>query len=306
MPTLQQLRYLVALAETRHFRRAAEATNVTQPTLSTQLRELEERLGVQLVERRRGGVILTRAGSEITRHARTMLRDLAEIRAIARRAATPLADTIKLGVLPSLGPYLMPLAVPDLHRSYPDLKLYIREEMPAALADQLEAGDLDVVVASLPLERADIETMPLFEEPLLLIVPLDHALAAEQAALLSDLRGETVLALQSEPRLYNQVRALADANGARLSHDYEGTSLDTLRQMVSMGMGLTLLPALYVKSEVTKRDILRACPIAGVPPTRLIGLAWRRGTASEGAYRAIGEAIRTALAEGAPEVTVPR
>lgn len=304
MPTLQQIRYLVALSETRHFRRAAEACHVTQPTLSTGLREMEARLGAQLIERSRGRVILTPVGEDVVAHGKAMLRSHAEMHAIAKRGAAPLSDTIRLGTVPSLGPYLLPLVLPDLHVSHPALKLYVREEAPGALLDRLEAGDLDLLVFPLPAGRDDLAVRPLFEEPLLAVVPQDHPLAREEAVLLSDLRGETLLALQSEPRLYNQVRGIAEAHGAVLSHDYEGTSLDTLRQMVSMGMGVTLLPSLYVKSEVTKRDIVTARPLRGVPPVRLIGLVWRKGTAKEDEYRMLAARMEEVLSARAPEVSL--
>jgi LysR family hydrogen peroxide-inducible transcriptional activator len=304
MPSIQQLRYLVALADSRHFRRAAEACHVTQPTLSAQLKELETRLGAPLVERGRGGVILTATGAAITERARQVLRDIDEIRAIAAADRGFLQSTIRIGVVQTLGPYLLPLVIPDLHASHPKLGLYVREGLPATLLQSLEAGALDLLLFPLPVRRGDLDSRPLFREPIHVVVPQDHRLAGQDSLEAEDLRGETVLALEPGHRLYEQVRGLCERYGAALSHDYAGTSLDTLRQMVAMGMGISLLPALYVKSEVAHQDIVVARPFRSRPPARSIGMVWRRGTARDAEYRALGDQIATILRHRAPEVSV--
>ncbi|MCU0910402.1 MAG: LysR substrate-binding domain-containing protein [Rhodobacteraceae bacterium] len=305
MPTLQQLRYLAALAETLHFRRAAEECHVTQPTLSAQVKELEARLGTVLVERGHGSVVLTPAGREIAARARLVLREVAEIVALARAAGRePLSGTLRLGVVQSLGSYLMPHLVPDLRRRFPDLRLYLREGLPKALLGQLADGALDLLAFPLPVSERDTEAARLFREPLLLVAPSDHALARRSSVAPADLRGETILALEPGHQLYNQVRDLCAAIGAELSHDYEGTSLDTLRQMVAMGMGLSLLPALYVRSEVARETLVAARPLDGPTPARVIGLVWRRGSVRGEAYGTLAAAIRDILRARVPEVTV--
>ncbi len=301
MPTLQQLRYLNALAETLHFRRAAEMTNVTQPTLSAQLKEMERRLGAQLVERSRTRVLLTPVGREIAARASRILREVEDIQVIARQAS-PLSGTIRVGIVQSLGSYLLPLIVPDLHESHPDLRLYMREALPETLIGQLENGALDILFYPLPLDLQDVETVPLFSEPLRVVVPRDHRLAALEAIPPDALAGETILTLEPGHRLYDQVRVLAETYHARLSHDFEGTSLDTLRQMVAMGMGISFLPALYVRSEVTREPLVVDRPVAVSEPARLIGMAWRRSTARADEYRDLSEIVAGILAARAPEV----
>ncbi|MEL6679563.1 MAG: hydrogen peroxide-inducible genes activator, partial [Pseudomonadota bacterium] len=304
VPTLQQIRYLTAIADTLHFRRAAEMCHVTQPTLSAQLRELEQKLGVQLVERSRSRVVLTPLGERIAQKSRIVLRDMEEITALARSARGALQDTIKIGVIPSLGSYFLPLIVPDLHESHPMLRLYMREAMPEPLLAALEDGTFDLLFFPMPLNRGDLVSTLVFREPLLVVAPHDHRLMAGPRVDPAALRGETVLSLEHGHRLDEQVREVCLTYGAELSHDYEGTSLDTLRQMVAMGMGVSLLPALYVRSEVSHQDIVVARPFAGVPPARTIGMVWRKGTAREDEYRILAGLIRTILSTKAPEVTV--
>ena len=303
MVSLQQLRYLVAIAETLHFRRAAEKTNVTQPTLSGQLRELEERLGVQLVERSRAKVVLTPIGREITSRAQRVLRDVNDIVSLAKQDNSQLGGTIRLGVLPTLGPYLLPHILPRLHASYPQLKIYVREGMPKELLGRLDEGRLDLVLFPLPLKGGDIVTTRLFREPLWIVAPCDHALAAKEEVERSDLRGEIVLALEQGHRLYDQVRELCEQYDAKLSLDYEGTSLDTIRQMVGMGMGLSFMPALYVASEVLDDDQVIARRIRGAGPFRLVGMAWRKHSARQEEYRTLADIIRKSL-KGVGSVSV--
>ncbi|WP_299616020.1 hydrogen peroxide-inducible genes activator [Pelagibius sp.] len=304
MPTLQQLRYLVAVAETLHFRRAAEMTHVTQPTLSGQLRELEERLGVQLVERSRAKVILTPIGKEIAGRARTVLRDVQDIVDLAKQGHSLLGGTIRVGVLQSLGPYLLPHILPKLHQSYPNLKLYVREGMPQSLLNGVDDGSLDLLLFPLPVKGADLQTARLFREPLLVVAPSDHALAAKETAERADLKGETIMTLEPGHRLHDQVKELCEQFGAKLALDYEGTSLDTLRQMVGMGMGVSLLPALYVRSEVQQDDQVVARALRSRPPFRMIGMIWRRHSARQEEYLTLAEIIRGVLKERVSEVTV--
>lgn len=304
MPSLQQLRYLVAVADALHFRRAAELCHVTQPTLSAQIKELELRLGVTLVERSRARVILTPLGAEIAERARRVLRDVQDIQDIARHAQSPLSTTLRVGVVPSLGSYLFPLIAPDLHENYPDLRLYIREGLAEGLLRQLETGALDVLFYPLPLTGRDLEVVELFEEPLLAVVPRDHALADRERVNRADLAGETLLTLEPGHRLYEQIRQLAAECSAELSHDYEGTSLDTIRQMVAMGMGLSLLPALYVRSEVAREQLVTARPFDDEPPTRVVGMAWRKGSARGADFRLLARLTATVLRRKTREVHV--
>jgi LysR family hydrogen peroxide-inducible transcriptional activator len=306
LPTLQQFRYLVAIAETLHFRRAAESVNVTQPTLSAQLRELETKLGVELVERARGGVILTPVGAEVARRARALLRDAEDITALASRGADPFAGTFRIGLVQSLGSYFLPIVLPALHATYPSLKLGVREGLAADLLARLRAGTLDALFFPLPLEDETLHAEPLFVEPLLAVVPAEHALAQETVIARSSLRGETVMTLEDGHRLHGTVADLCDEVGANLSLDYEGTSLDTLRQMVATGLGLSILPALYVRSEVARERLVVARPLEEPQPSRQIGMVWRSTAFASPALTELAALIRDILEREAPELHVLR
>ena len=304
LPTLKQLRYLVALADSLHFRRAAESVHVSQPTLSAQLKELEERLGTQLVERSRGGVLLTPAGTEVAARARALLQNAEDLVELARRRQHPFAGLRRLGVLASLGPYLLPHLLPALHRTYPELQLYVREGMPDALLQGLSDGSLDLLLHPLPVMPRGLEAAALFREPLAVALAREHPLAARASLRAADLRGQTLLTLEKGHRLHDQVRALCEQIGARLALDYEGTSLHTLRQMVAMGMGLAFLPALYVRAEIGGEGDVVVRPLRGAAPTRTIGLIWRRRARSAEDYRDLAALFRKVAAKGLPEVTV--
>ncbi|CTQ33663.1 LysR substrate-binding domain-containing protein [Jannaschia rubra] len=304
MPTLQQFRYLVAVAETLHFRKAAESVHVTQPTLSTQLRELEEKLGVQLVERSRSGVTLTPVGSQVAARARGVLRDVADIAALARSGSDPLAATVRVGVVGSLGSYFLPLVIPALHARFPDLKFYVREGTATDLLGRLRDGTLDLLFFPTPVEGADLHVEPLFHEPLLVVLPVDHPLSAHDVVDRAALRGETVMTLEAGHRLHDTVAALCEETGARLSLDYEGTSLDTLRQMVATGLALSVLPALYVRSEVAREALVTARPLSDPAPGRDIGIVSRKTAAQRAAFGRLAATIRDTLAATAPEVRV--
>jgi len=304
MPTLQQLKYLVAIADTLHFRRAAERAHVTQPTLSAQLATLEANLGVQLVERSRTRVILTPEGAQIAARARTVLRDVGEIVEMARRGSQRLDGTIRVGVVQSLGSYLLPLVIPDLHASHPDLRLYVREGLATDLLARIDDGSLDLLFFPLPVAGADLETARLFREPLQVVTATDHALAAQDRISREQLRGETILTLEPGHRLHEQVRQICADSGAELSLDYEATSLDTIRQMVAMGLGISLLPALYIRSEVRPNTMVTARPLAGPQPFRAVGMVWRKRAARAEEYVELAQILRRILRRTAPEVTV--
>ncbi|RMA41185.1 hydrogen peroxide-inducible genes activator [Rhodophyticola porphyridii] len=304
MPTLQQLRYLVAIADTLHFHRAAERAHVTQPTLSGQLKELEAKLGVQLVERSRARVVLTPTGAQIAARARSVLRDVADISEIAKQGQRRFSGTIRVGVVQSLGSYLLPLVIPELHASHPNLKLYVREGLAADLLGRIDDGALDLLFFPLPAAGPDLRTVRLFREPLLVVTATDHPLAARTQVARDDLRGESILTLEPGHRLHAQVKQICADTGARLSLDYEATSLDTIRQMVAMGLGISLLPALYVRSEVTQNTLVTSRPLAGPVPFRSIGMVWRKTAPRNDELVELAQILRRILRANAPEVTV--
>jgi len=304
MPTLQQLRYLSLLDETLHFGRAAERANVTQPTLSAQLAALEGKLGLRLVERSRSRVVMTPEGHEIAARARRILREVNEITELANRGRRPLGSTIRVGVVASLGSYFLPLVIPDLHAAHPALRLYVREGFGTDLMARLDEGSLDLLFGPLPVRGPDLEVARLFREPLMVVAANDHPIAQLSSVPRDRLRGETILSLEPGHRLHEQVAQICADTGAEISLDYGATSLDTIRQMVGMGLGLSLLPALYVRSEVQPNRLVTACPLAGPQPFRTVGMVWRKRTARASDYAELAQVLRRILRQTAPEVTV--
>lgn len=303
-PSIRQLEYLVAVSETRHFRKAAERVGVSQPTLSSQIQALESTLGAKLVERSRTHVIMTPVGSEIAVRARAVLRDVQSIMELARHGQKLLAGAVRLGTLQSIGPYLLPYILPELHEAYPNLRLYVREAVPRALLTGLEEGTYDLLIFPLPVSAEDLIEARLFREPLWVVTSAGHRLARKETVVHSDLHGETVLALEEGHRLHDQVRDLCEEFGANLSVDYEGTSLDTLRQMVAMEMGLSFLPALYVRSEVAQDRQVAARRLRTRAPSRTIGMVWRRRARRDEEFKAMAALIRQVLKARLPEVIV--
>lgn len=292
MPTFRQLEYLVSLADLKHFGRAAQASHVSQPTLSQQLRSLEERLGVKLVERGLGGVELTPIGREIADRARLLLIGVKDIRALARRAAEGGAGTIRFGVTPTLGPYLMPAIVAALHREQPDLRLYIREGIPDEQALEVTRGQIDMLLGPLPIHGDDLVVEPLLREQLHLVAPPDHPLAQASRLTKHNLKGAEILSLDRRHHLHHQVAELCVKYGMTLLRDYEGTSLDSIRQMAASGLGLAILPELYIRSEVGGRAGVRVLDVAGWKASRSIAAAWRSGAAYGDLYLMIARRIQ--------------
>jgi LysR family hydrogen peroxide-inducible transcriptional activator len=292
LPSMRQLRYFVTLAETRHFRRAAEGLGITQPSLSLQISNLESLLGNQLIERGRGPVTLTPVGREVLTLARRTLDDAQEILDLTAAMRGGLSGTIRLGASPSLGPYLLPRLVGQLHKTFPDLRLYIRERVPRQLREELLDGTHDMILSQLPMQGADFHVRRLFSEPLLLVVAPDHRLAAHSSVGVADIAGLQVLSLGPDFVLHDQIQVICAEYGADLIRDYEGTSLDALRQMVAMGMGVTFLPQLYVSSEIDPRErAVVAIPLSRPGFSRSVGLVWRRASGARLIYDRIANAI---------------
>jgi LysR family hydrogen peroxide-inducible transcriptional activator len=301
MSTLRQYAYLVALADYRNFRRAADAVHVAQPTLSQQLRALEARLGVTLVERGESPVQLTPIGREVVQRARKLLLEVKDIETLSMRARSGMGGTIRFGVTPTLGPYLMPGIVAALHRAYPDMRLYVREGIPDEQARELARGELDMILSPLPVSGSALRIEPLFREPLHIVCPPDHPLAASGTVRKQDLAGVGFLSLDRLHHAYRQVREVCDDVGAQLLEDYQGTSLDALRQMCGSGIGFAILPELYLRSEAGGADMIRRLDMADWSASRSIAAVWREGAAYADSFRIIADAIaaeaRSILAE---------
>lgn len=293
MPTLRQLEYLVAIADNQHFGRAAQAVHVSQPTLSQQLRTLEDRLGVVLIERRAPNAELTPIGRELVERSRRILVEVRELRALATRAGERLAGTLRFGVSPTLGPYLMPSIVAALHQQQPDLRLYIREGIPDDQAMELSRGALDMLLGPLPIDGPALNVEPLFSEKLFVVAAADHPLSAKDRVKRSDIEGETVLSLDRRHNYHRHVAAICADLNLELLRDYEGTSLDSLRQMTGSGLGLSILPEFYIQSEVGGKAGVKVLDIEDWSANRAIAASWRDGAAYAPAYRAIAEHIQS-------------
>lgn len=296
LPTLRQLQYLVAIADTRNFRRAAELLDVTQPSLSVQLKVLEGMLGAELAERGRSGVSLTPIGRDVAERSRRIIADVQALADTALGASDGLGGTVKFGAPPTLGPYLLPHVIKRLHKTYPSLRLYIREETPRRLEKELLEGDHDLVVTPLPVSSRELTVERLFREPLYFVCAKDHPLAGRPEVAAKELKGEQVLSLNSKYHLGEQIKGICDDLGAELLRDYEGTSLDTLRLMVGTGLGVSFLPALYVSSEIGARGEVSVSRVTGNQLHRTVGLIWRKAVSSADGYHVIADTIRAAVA----------
>ncbi|WP_066727171.1 hydrogen peroxide-inducible genes activator [Sphingomonas pituitosa] len=292
MPTLRQFHYLVTLADTGSFVRAARAANVSQPTLSHQIKTLEDRLGVRLIDRSAAGAILTPIGRAIVAKARGLLAEVREIENLAGRSADSLSGTLRLGTTPTLGPYLLSPIVAELHRRAPDLHLYVREGIPDEQTQQLARGALDLLLGPLPIEGEALVVEPLFREPLHLVAAVDDPLAGPSIVDPALLRGRALLSLDPRHHFHRQCAQIAGAYGMRMTPDYEGTSLDSLHQMVASGLGIAVLPTLYLASDVGGTSGIRIVNIANWSRYRSIALAWRRGTSMDVAFQRIAEQVR--------------
>lgn len=291
--SLKQLAYFVALAETRHYRKAAERVGISQSSLSQQILGLETALGLELVERGQRGAVLTPQGRDVLAQARKVLEEAEALRNLAREAQGCAGGTIRLGSTPTIGPYIMPHVMRRIHQSYSSLKVIVRDAAPLVLQDELLAGQHDLILTQLPVNSADVEVRRLFREPLKLAVAQDHPLASRPEVLDADLAGQDILALSSAYVLHNQIVALCQEIGAHVRQDYQGTSLDALRQMTALDMGVSFLPALYVHSEVaSEAGDVAVLPFRRNRVTRPIGLVWRRRSAHRAMIERIGGMIR--------------
>ncbi len=273
------LQYLVTLAEVRHFSRAAERCHVSQPTLSTQIRRLEEQLDVQLVERHPRQVMLTPVGEEIVARARNVLGEMEAIRAIARRSRDPHSGTVRVGIFPTLAPYLLPHVVPRIRKSFPRLTLRLHEEKTEDLIRMLGQGRLDAGLLALPINEDWLETRVLFEEPFVLAVPGQHALAQADEISVAALQGQKLLLLEDGHCLRDQALEVCQMAGAREHVDFHATSMETLRQMVAANVGITLMPILSVRPPVADTENLVTRPFRQPGPKRTIAMVWRRSSA---------------------------
>ncbi len=304
--TLTELKYIVAVARERHFGKAAEACFVSQPTLSVAVKKLEEELAVKLFERSANEVSVTHLGEEIVRQARLVLEQAAHVKEIAKRGKDPLAGPLTLGVIYTIGPYLLPDLVRQMIVRTPQMPLVLQENFTVKLLEMLRAGEIDCAILAEPLPDTGLAVAPLYDEPFLAAVPVHHALAARPYVTTEELQGETMLLLGAGHCFRDQVLEVCpefarfSSNAAGVSKSFEGSSLETIKHMVAAGMGVTLVPRLGVPAEALstrprrKRDearYIKYLTFAGDPPKRRVVLVWRRSFTRYEAIAALRNAI---------------
>ncbi|MEM1087949.1 MAG: hydrogen peroxide-inducible genes activator [Pseudomonadota bacterium] len=295
LPTLRQLEFLCSIADEGSFSQAAKSCHVTQPTLSSAIKELEALLGLQLIEREARGASLTRAGQAAVERARLILSDTSDLVSAARQAGAPLTGPFRLGAIPTIAPFLLPRTLSALRQAHPELKLYLREDQTERLLDAMKARKLDAALIGLPWEAPGIETMDLGEDEFLLVAPVDHALTTQDQLQTSDLNDEDVLLLEDGHCLRDHALSVCRLPSKRAGADVTATSLPTLVHMVAGGLGVSLLPKLATDAgitggtEVSLRRFDR--PLIG----RRIGIAWRTGSPRAAEAQMIGEVVRGVL-----------
>lgn len=288
---LRDLYYLVAVADTRHFGRAAAACHVSQPTLSAQLKKLEEYLGVQLIERGTKRASLTAAGQRVVARAREMLEASDDIVEIAKSFGDPLAGRLRLALLPTIGPYLLPRVTPRIRKALPRLELMLYEYQTAPMLERLRAGEIDAGILALPVDLEGLDAKTLYDEPFVLVAPEGHRLARGGPVRSADLAGETVLLLEDGHCLRDQALDVCSRAGAHEKQDFRATSLETLRQMVASGIGVTLLPELATRGAYGAARGVAVRTFAKPAPLRRIGIVWRKTSARREAIEAVAAVI---------------
>ena len=284
---LKDLKYLVALADTGHFGRAAQRTFVSQPTLSAQLKKLEEYLGVKLVERHPKNVQLTEVCKQIVARARHMLSEGDEILALARNNTDPLSGKLKVALIPTIGPYLLPRVMLKLRKALPQLGLMLYEYQTEDLLKRLKEGEIDVGVLALPIEQDGLECRRLYREEFTVALPSDNPLAQKPSIKVGDLKGQTLLLLEDGHCLRDQALEVCSRIDVRGAEDFRATSLETLRHMVVAGLGVTLMPELAVESPFGSQRGLVIRQFTKPAPARTVGAAWRKSTTRGAAIDAV-------------------
>lgn len=295
-PTLRQLQYIVAVADTGRFHEAAKRLHVSQPSLSAQIAEVEKQLNVQLIERGRNGALMTPLGTEFVRRARLILRDVEDLKSAMQVGKDAFSGRIRLGVLPSVGPYLLPPVVSDLHKSFPDLRLIIQEHWADDLDQLVKEGALDCVIST-PETHKDLACELLFEEPLWICTAPDDPLAGDGAVQVDSLRDRELLSVGQSQRLNSTVAELANIAGARMSGVFTGTSLDAIRHMSATGAGVAILPAIYALAEARRDADLVLRPINHSLAKRSVALLWRPTSPLQPNFQKIAEILQQDAAE---------
>ena len=292
---LRELEYLVAVDEERHFNRAAQRCFVSQPTLSGQLKKLEEELGVMLIERNTRHVSMTDVGTAVAQQARKILKEVKAIKEITQSFDDPMAGELKVGLIPTLAPYLLPEIIPELKQNFPRLTLWLHEYLTAVLLEKLKNADLDLLILALPVDSDEFSEIDLFQEAFWLVVSSHETLSKKNTIQLMDLNEQEMLLLEEGHCLRGQALDVCFSAGATENNSFRATSLETLRHMVSEGIGMTLLPELAVPKKRTTSDAITYIPFSDPKPSRRIGMLYRQGSYREETYRKMAQVIKGIL-----------
>lgn len=297
LPTIRQLQYLVALVELNHFGQAAERCNVTQSAFSTGISELENLLQASLVERTKRSVRVTPLGEEIAEKARDLLEAAADIAETARAAEAPLSGRFRLGVIPTIGPFVLPRVLARLRNAYPDLRLYLREGQTAALLDRLRRGELEAALIALPYDISGLESLSLGADALWAVLPLDHPLVYADYLTGADLEGEDLLLLEDGHCLRDHALSACSLGRSRAAGGYQSASLYTLVEMVANGLGVTFVPEVAIISGLLEGSKVMPMPLGPDSAPRELALVWRKSYRREGDVAALATYMRGQMAD---------
>lgn len=295
LPTLRQLQHFIALTEHLHFGKAASAVGVTQSTLSASLKELEVILGAPLVDRTKRSVVLTPLGTDIATRARQLLAEAEDLAQTARAARAPLSGAIRLGIIPTIGPFVLPYALPSLRRKFPSLQLYLVEDLTDRLVASLRDGALDVAMIALPVDTPGLDAYPLKDDPFVVAAPKDHPLMKAKSVTAEMVQAEKLILLRDGHCLRDHALSACGVRASRHSEGFEATSLMTLVQMVDNELGITLLPKMAVDRGLLKGTGLASRPLGGDAPAREIALVWRKGTLRRREFELLGKELKALI-----------
>lgn len=304
MLTLRQMRYFEALATARHFGRAAAQVHISQPALSTQIMEMEQHLGVKLVERSRSGVLLTHKGMDVLRRIRIILADVERLKESVREGGGVLDGLVRIGIIPTVAPYLVPKLVPYLRSNYPEIEIELKEAVTGRLVTDLIDGRLDAVVAALPIEAENVETQKLFSDRFFMAVSSNDREVLNSPLMESQVEADRLLLLEEGHCLRDQALAVCGTSAGRSLVNFGATSMATLLQMVSHDMGMTLIPEMAIAAETSRND-LRIVAFADPAPSREIGLVWRKSSRRTDDMAALAQAV-IACAPTADQVVIAK
>ena len=292
---IRDLEYLIAVDEERHFHRAAERCFVSQPTLSGQLKKLEQELGVLLIERNNRKVSITEAGIEVIKHARNVLTEVSAIKEVANCYLDPMVGDVRVGIIPTIAPYLLPIIMTELNKSFPNLKIWLYEYQTDILLEKLQNSKLDFLILALPIDKHDFTEINLFREPFRLAIKRNHKLTKKKSLNIGDIAQENLLLLEEGHCLRGHILDACMFNNVAEQGQYHATSLETLRHMVGEGMGMTLMPELAVPVKKRKSDEIRYIEFSDPKPNRRIGILHRKNSYREETFNNIAELIKTIL-----------